>query len=64
MLTCPACFAREIDPVFLKTDPEDGELYCTQCTYTAPDAATVRRFFDTFVHLKFGVVRAEPTGGE
>lgn len=63
-LTCPACFAREVDPVFLNRDPEDGEWYCTKCTYVAADADEVRAFFDAFVRMRHGIVRCERAGPE
>jgi hypothetical protein len=59
-LTCPACFAREVDPVFLHRDRETGEYYCTKCTYIAADAKTVGRFFDDFVKHRHGIERREP----
>lgn len=39
-LTCPACFAKDIDPVILQHDSRHHEYYCTKCTYsgTAQDA--------------------------
>lgn len=58
-LTCPSCFAREVDPVFLNRDPEDGEYYCTKCSYVAKDADAVREFFDDFVRHRHGIVRRE-----
>lgn len=59
-LTCPACFARETDPIFLNRDPEDGEYYCTKCVYVAPDADAVRAFFNDLVRHKHGIDRSEP----
>ena len=55
-LICPACFAREIDPVMLHFDPDDGgELYCQHCGYTAPDRDTVTAFFRDFLGHRHGV---------
>lgn len=30
---CPSCFAKEIDPVFLKQDRESHTYYCLKCGY-------------------------------
>ncbi|HAT11441.1 MAG TPA: hypothetical protein DCS97_12805 [Planctomycetes bacterium] len=60
-LICPACFAREIDPVFLHHDPEDGgEWYCIHCSYTARSADEVRAFLDGWVRMRHGVDRRQP----
>ncbi len=58
-LTCPACHAREVDPLFLNHDPEDGEYYCTKCTYVAKDAAEVKAFFNAFAAHRHGIKRCE-----
>ncbi len=58
-LTCPACYAREVDPIFLNHDPEDGEYYCTKCSYVAKDAESVGAFFDAFVFHRHGILRRE-----
>ncbi|MDQ8199425.1 hypothetical protein QEH56_14760 [Pelagicoccus enzymogenes] len=46
-ITCPACFAKEIDPVFLRRDPTNSELYCLKCSYTAASDSVVKEFFDS-----------------
>lgn len=49
-LICPACFAREIDPVFLHFDAEDGgEFYCQHCGYTAKTREQALAFLHDFV---------------
>ncbi len=54
-LICPACFAREIDPVFLHFDPEErGEYYCPHCGYVAASAQAVRDFLDDLARHKYG----------
>ena len=37
-LTCPACFAKDIDPVILHFDEHHREYYCMKCTYTGTKA--------------------------
>lgn len=51
-LLCPACFAKEIEPVFLHFDPEDQEYYCIKCCYFAKDRKMVDLFMDDFVRHK------------
>lgn len=59
-LTCPACFAREIDPVFLRHDPEEGgEYYCQHCGYTAKTRGEVENFLNVFVLLRHGIDRQD-----
>lgn len=53
MLSCPACFAREIDPIFLRHDDRTGEYYCLKCTYVAPDEATVHAFYADLRRLRY-----------
>ena len=58
---CPACFAREIDPVFLHFDPEDGgEFYCQQCGYSAKTGAEVEEFFDEIIWRRYRIRRRRP----
>ncbi len=53
-LICPACFAREIDPVFLHFDPEDGgEFYCQHCGYTAKTRGEVAAFHRAFIRHRY-----------
>lgn len=59
-LICPSCYAREIDPIFLHQDPEDGTYYCTKCTYVATDRAAVKAFLDDLMRHKHGIARDEP----
>lgn len=55
-LICPACFAREIDPVMLNFDPDDGgEYYCTHCGYTAKSREQVNEFLLEFQRLRHGI---------
>ena len=55
-MICPACFAREIDPVFLHFDPEDGgEFYCQQCGYTAKTPDQVLTFQRDFIRHRHGI---------
>lgn len=63
-LICPACFAREIDPVFLHFDPEDGgELYCQHCGYTAKSREQVLAFHRDFIRHRHGIpVNSIPIG--
>lgn len=56
-LICPACFARDIDPVFLRRDPENGEYYSIFCAYTAPDKPAVVAFMHNLVQHKYGIDR-------
>jgi len=57
-LICPACFAREIDPVFLLFDPDDGgEYYCQHCGYTAKTREVVREFHNDFIRHRHGIER-------
>lgn len=60
MLICPACFAREIDPVPLHRDRETSEHYCTKCTYVATDAAALARAIDDHIRNRHGIDRHEP----
>ena len=59
-LTCPACFARELDPIPLHRDREDGSYYCTKCNYTAATAEEVAAFHDDFIFHRHGIRRREP----
>lgn len=54
-LTCPACFAREIDPIFLRYDQQDAEYYCLKCTYFASDQATVYAFYTAIRKLRYRI---------
>ncbi len=55
-LICPACFAREIDPVFLNFDPEDGgEYYCIHCSYTAKSRESVEAFLRDHIRHRHGI---------
>lgn len=60
MMICPACFARDVEPIPLHRDREDGEYYCTKCTYVAADKETVRAFFPDFIRHRYGIERYEP----
>lgn len=54
-LICPACFAREIDPVMLHFDEEESEYYCQHCGYTAPSAQVVQTFIESFILCRHGI---------
>jgi hypothetical protein len=56
-LICPACFAREIEPLFLRKDPENGEYYCQSCAYVAPDKQEVVTFLQEVVWRKYRIRR-------
>ncbi len=58
-LICPACFARDVDPVMLRRDPDNGEYYCIFCSYVASDKAAVVSFMQDLVKHKYGIVRKE-----
>lgn len=63
-LICPACFAREIDPVFLHFDPEEGgEYYCQHCGYTAKTREAVLSFHNDFIRHRHGIVRTSRFSG-
>lgn len=57
-LICPACFARDIDPIMLRRDPDNGEYYCIFCSYVAADKPAVVRFMQDLVKHKYGIDRA------
>lgn len=59
MIPCPACFAREVDPIPLHKDRTNGQLYCTKCTYVAQDAEQVRSFYHAFIRHRYGIERYE-----
>jgi hypothetical protein len=59
-LSCPACFARELDPIPLHRDREDGSYYCTKCSYIAATADEVAAFSDDFIRHRHGIRRQEP----
>jgi len=57
-LICPVCFAKEIDPIFLRFDPEDGgEFYCQECGYTAKTREEVLEFHDDYIRHRHGIKR-------
>lgn len=56
-LICPACFAREIEPLFLRKDPENGEYYCQGCVYVAADKQEVVDFMQNFIWQKYRIQR-------
>lgn len=60
MIPCPACFARDVDPIPMHRDRETKELYCTKCTYVAKDKEQVRAFYHAFVQHRYGIDRYEP----
>ena len=56
-LICPACFARDVDPVMLRRDPDNGEYYCIFCSYVAEDKPAVVSFMKDLVQHKYGIDR-------
>lgn len=59
-LICPACFAREIDPVFLHFDDEEGEFYCQHCGYTVTSAQEAQEFLEAFIRFRHGIDVSRP----
>lgn len=54
---CPACFAHDIDPVFLKVDTENGEHYCQKCTYVAKSREQAQAFLNHWIQDRYGINR-------
>lgn len=55
-LTCPACLLKEIDPVFLRTDPDDQSIYCLKCTYVARNTKELRSAYAKVRAARLGLL--------
>ncbi len=51
---CPACFAKEIDPIMLHYDEQDREYYCVHCCYSGT-REEVEAFGRDHLRHKYGV---------
>jgi hypothetical protein len=53
-IICPACFARDIDPIRLHFDARDGEYYCVKCCYHGTEDQA-RAFLRSLQQQRYGI---------